>query len=100
MLSVKERGIELANGVLTLSSDCQANETSGWQSLETNDRKKQILDFISSSGKTTSSQIAKFTGLSQGRVRAILQELAAGGLIVKIGDNRYANYMIKIKGEK
>ena len=90
-----ERGIELSDSGLTLSSDFQATVTSDWQSLEASDRKKQILSFISNNDKATSSQLAKFTGLTQGRVRTILQELSADGLIVKVGDNRYAYYAIK-----
>jgi len=90
-----ERGIELSNGSLTLSSEYQAHVTSNWQSLEVNDRKKQILAFIAKNDNTTPSQLAKFTGLTQGRIRSILQELSADGLIVKVGDNRYASYVIK-----
>jgi len=82
-----ERGIELSDSGVTLSSDFQATVAS--------DRKKQILSFISNNDKATSSQLAKITGLTQGRVRTILQELSADGLIVKIGDNRYAYYAIK-----
>ena len=89
-----ERGFEWANGGVTLSSDCQANISVDWQSLETSDRKKQILAFISSNDRATSSQIANFIGLTQGRVRTILRELAAEGLITKSGDNRYATYSI------
>ena len=80
---------------ITLSSDSQANVSSDRQSLETSDRKKQILAFISSNDKVTSSQLAKFTGLTQGRIRAILQELVVDDLIIKIGDNRYTTYTIK-----
>jgi ATP-dependent DNA helicase RecG len=90
-----KRGIELIDGDLTLSSDCQATATSDWQSVETSDRKKQILTFISNNDIVKSSQIAEITGLTQGRVRTILQELVIDGLIEKIGDNRYASYIIK-----
>ena len=90
-----ERGIELQNSDITLSSDCQATVSSDCQSLEMSDRKKQILTFISSADKATSSQVANYMGLTQGRVRAILQEFVADGLIEKIGDNRYAYYIGK-----
>jgi len=37
---------------------------------------------------------AAFTGLTQGRVRTILQELTADELIVKVGDYRHIHYRI------
>jgi ATP-dependent DNA helicase RecG len=90
-----ESGIEFANGILAISSDRQAIAASDWQSLETDDKKKQIISFISENNKVTSSQLAKLTGLSQGRIRAILQAFVADGAIVKVGNNRYATYELK-----
>ena len=90
-----EHGIELIDSGITLSSDSQAIVLSDWQSLGASDRKKQVIAFISNNDKVTSSQLAKFTGLTQARIRMILQELVASDLIVKIGDNRYASYTIK-----
>lgn len=95
IVRLTEKGVELIDGSLSLSSDCQATALSDLQSLKASGRKKQVFDFISNNEKATSSQIAEITELTQGRVRAILQELAADGLIVKVGDNRYASYMIK-----
>ena len=100
-----ERGIELVNGDLTIlaentdraSGDYQATASSGWQAVETSDRKKQIVAFILDNGEATSAQLAKLTGLTQGRVRAILQKLVADGIIIKVGDNRFASYRIKNK---
>jgi ATP-dependent DNA helicase RecG len=88
-------GIEFANGILAISSDRQAIAASDWQALESNDKKKQIISFITDNNKATSAQLAKLTGLSQGRIRAILQALAAADLIVKVGNNRYATYELK-----
>ena len=95
-----ERGVELINNSTTIPIDCQSNVAVDRQSLKTSDRKKQILAFIGGNDKATSSQLAKLTGLSQGRVREILQELVADDLIVKIGDNRYASYAIKSLDEE
>ncbi|MCL2766387.1 MAG: winged helix-turn-helix domain-containing protein, partial [Peptococcaceae bacterium] len=53
--------------------------------------------FILDNGEATSAQLAKLTGLTQGRVRAILQKLVADGIIIKVGDNRFASYRIKNK---
>jgi hypothetical protein len=96
-------GIEFANGTLSIlngkgngtPTDCQAIAASAWQSLEPSDTKKQIIAFIVENENTTSSQLAKFTGLSQGRVRTMLQGLVADGVIVKVGDNRYTTYKLK-----
>jgi DNA-binding GntR family transcriptional regulator len=54
-----------------------------------------IADFIKLNPKTTSSQIAKLTKLSPTRVRELLQELVADGVIEMIGNYRYASYVVK-----
>lgn len=78
-----ENGIAFTNGEISVLTE------------NSSDQKKQIVTFAAKSDKVTSSQLAKFTGLTQGSVRAILQELVADGVIVKIGDNRYASYKLK-----
>ena len=100
-----EQGLELINGGLTLISDSDTTPmdfkaipnlfSSDCRATETSDRKRQIIAFIADNSKATSSQLANFTGLTQGRVRTILQELAEDGVIAKIGDNRYASYALK-----
>ena len=98
-----EHGIELANGDLVFAidsivvspSEFQSTVASGWQALETSDRKKQIITFIADNESATSLQLAQFTGLSQGRVRAVLKELVIDGVIEKFGDNRYTSYKLK-----
>ncbi|MDR1272268.1 MAG: putative DNA binding domain-containing protein [Clostridiales Family XIII bacterium] len=103
-----ENSIEFANGGMGLlarsangkTSDCQAIATSDWQSLETGDRKKQIVAFFTNDEKVTSSQLAKYTGLTQGRIRTILQGLVNDGVVVKVGDNRYASYRLNNNGEQ
>jgi ATP-dependent DNA helicase RecG len=103
-----ETGLEFTNGVMSLlterlhgkSSDCQAIATVDEQSLEKGNRKKQILAFFSNADKVTSSQLAKYTGLTQGRIRTILQELVSGGVIVKVGNNRYTSYRLKTHDEQ
>jgi ATP-dependent DNA helicase RecG len=90
-----ESGIEFAHGLLAISSDCQAIVASDWQSLEANDKKKMIIAFITENNRVTSAQLAKLTGLSQARIRVILQSLVTDGVITKVGDNRYATYEMK-----
>ena len=79
--------------------DVQSTETVDWQSIGKADRKQMIAAFIESTPKTTSSQIAQLTKLSPTRVRELLQELVADGVIEKIGNYRYASYTIKNKDE-
>jgi predicted HTH transcriptional regulator len=60
-------------------------------------RKQQILEYISKNGKTTSAQIANHITLTQVRIRAILKDLVADGVIEKIGNYRYTSYTMKSK---
>jgi ATP-dependent DNA helicase RecG len=94
-----ESGIEFANGILAISSDHQAitsdHQAIDWRTLETDDKKQQIISFIAESNKVTSAQLVKLTGLSQGHIRKILQSFVADGVIVKFGNNRYATYELK-----
>jgi DNA-binding IclR family transcriptional regulator len=50
---------------------------------------------MASNGSVTTAQLAKITGLTQGRVRTILQELTAKGFVEKDGDYRYTTYKLK-----
>ena len=59
---------------------------SDWEAIETNDRKQQILALINKNGQATTSQLADHLTLTQVRIRAILKELVAAGLIEKIGN--------------
>jgi predicted HTH transcriptional regulator len=101
-----ELGMELVEGKLivtvndtsvspTVSSSVpQELATNAWDTLKLSDRQKQILTFISNNEKTTSVEIASHTGLSQGGIRKYLIDLANAGLVKKVGDNRYAYYVI------
>ncbi|MCL2814278.1 MAG: putative DNA binding domain-containing protein [Oscillospiraceae bacterium] len=91
-----ERGTELITNDTTTSIECQSTAAVDWQSIDISDRKKQILNFIAENGKATTLQLTKITGLTQGRIRTILQELAADGLVVKEGDYRYASYTVRL----
>jgi predicted HTH transcriptional regulator len=92
ILRFTEFGIELVNSETTMPIDYQSTATVDWQSIGSTDRKRQIVAFMAENGKTTTSQLAKFTGLTQGRIRTILQELVADGVVVKDRDFRYASY--------
>jgi predicted HTH transcriptional regulator len=90
-----ENGIELINNESTFPIDCQSTATVDWQSIEPNDRQRQILEFMVSNVSVTTAQLAKITGLTQGRIRTILQELTVKGFVEKDGDYRYTTYKLK-----
>jgi len=86
----------LANcGASVSSSVPQALATNAWDTLDLNDRHKQILAYMVNNAKTTTAQLKKHTGLSDGRIRKLFIELAQKDVIKKMGDNRYTHYIIK-----
>jgi ATP-dependent DNA helicase RecG len=80
----------------TVSSDRQAIASEG-QAIKTSDRKRAILSYIEEHSQITASAASDFLGLSKGRARAILQEMTGDETIEKIGNNRYAYYVLKQK---
>jgi ATP-dependent DNA helicase RecG len=109
-----ERGLDLIDAGITFLfhdstiapeiSQQDSNQSSiGGQSAVTADkapidlgkRNLQVLAYISDNKKVTSAQLVDFTGLSQRRVREILQELITDGVLVKIGNYRYTSYGLK-----
>ena len=97
IVRLTEAGVELIGSDLPLSIKDQSTETVDWPSIGAVDRNKNLLAIIASQQKTTSSQLVQLTGLSPTRIREILQELVADGLVEKIGNYRYASYVIKGK---
>ena len=63
------------------------------------DRKELILAYLSNHKRVTTSELAAFVGLSNARVRALLQELTKCGDVEKYGENRYSSYGLKEKGD-
>ncbi|GHV52044.1 transcriptional regulator [Synergistales bacterium] len=80
----------------TAAIACQSI-ASDWQAIKTSDRKRAILSYIEEHSQTTSAEAADLLGLSKGRVRAIIQEMVGDGTIEKVGNNRYAYYVLKQK---
>jgi ATP-dependent DNA helicase RecG len=58
------------------------------------DRKQAIVSFLEKSGQAKVSDFINIVGLSDGRVRALLREMVSDGTIEKIGQNRYAYYVL------
>jgi len=76
----------------------QAMETSDRNSKSkrlTSDSKRFILSYIKRHSETKISDFSARLNLSQARIRAILQEMVSDNLIEKVGNNRYAHYVIK-----
>ena len=80
----------------TAASGSQA-VASGSQAVTTTDRKRTILAYLEENDHLTAKDIIEKTGLSSGRVRAILRQMVEDGSIEKVGDNRYAYYVLKQK---
>jgi ATP-dependent DNA helicase RecG len=78
----------------TATSDKQAI-ASDRQAIKTSDRKRALLSYIEEHGQITASKAADLLTLSKGRVRAILQEMTNNDTIEKVGDKRYAYYVLK-----
>ncbi|MCL2157862.1 MAG: helix-turn-helix domain-containing protein [Oscillospiraceae bacterium] len=78
------------------SSGCQAvakRLPSGCQAVATADRKREIIAYLKKNHSAKVSDFVSAFGLSDGRIRALLREMVADGMIEKIGDNRYAYYV-------
>jgi predicted HTH transcriptional regulator len=69
--------------------------TSGRQAVAATGKKRAILSFIEQRGRVTAAEAVEHFGLSGGRIRQIFRELVGDGSVEKIGDNRYAYYVLK-----
>lgn len=85
-----------------IASDRQAiNQVSGsQQTIPLPDRETLILSMIAEKGKVTTSEMAHRLNLSPARTRALLKEMADQSRITKVGQNRYAFYVLKKEQEE
>jgi predicted HTH transcriptional regulator len=65
------------------------------QSVAITDRKQAIISFLERNSQAKVSDFISIIGLSDGRVRALLREMVSDGTIEKVGQNRYAYYVLK-----
>ena len=65
------------------------------QSVAPTDRKRAVILFLEENGRAKVGDFVNVIGLSDGRVRALLREMVSDGIIKKIGNNRYAYYVLK-----
>lgn len=79
----------------TAASIGRQSVTSGNQAVKASDRKRAILSYIEEHAQITTAEAAEFLGISSGRVRQIFRDMVSHGTIEKVGDNRYAYYILK-----
>ena len=65
------------------------------QAVAMTDRKQAVIEFLKEHGQAKAPELSSVVGLSDGRVRAVLREMASEGIIEKISDDRYAYYVLK-----
>ncbi len=68
--------------------------TSDRQAIETGEKKQAIAAYLKEHRRATTAEVASLLGLSNARVRSLLQKMAAEGVIEKIGNNRYAHCVL------
>ncbi|MCL1883786.1 MAG: putative DNA binding domain-containing protein [Defluviitaleaceae bacterium] len=64
------------------------------QSVTVADRKQKVISYLEENGQCKVSDLISLIGLSDGRVRALLREMASEGTIEKIGNNRHTVYIL------
>jgi DNA-binding IclR family transcriptional regulator len=64
-------------------------------SVATTDRKSAVITFLKEHKQAKVTDFVVVIGLSDGRVRALLREMVSDGTIEKVGDKRYAYYVLK-----
>ena len=67
------------------------------QAVAPADRKRKVIEFLEERGQAKTPDFIDVTGLSDGRVRALLREMVDDGTIEKVGGNRYTYYVLKQK---
>jgi ATP-dependent DNA helicase RecG len=65
------------------------------QSVTLSDRKRVVISFLEEHEQARVADLADLMGLSGNRVRALLREMAGDGAVEKVGNNRYAYYVLK-----
>jgi predicted HTH transcriptional regulator len=65
------------------------------QSVAMTDRKQAVVSFLEKNSQAKVSDFINIIGLSDGRVRTLLREMVSDGTIEKVGQNRYAYYVLR-----
>jgi ATP-dependent DNA helicase RecG len=75
------------------SSDSQTTPSDSQATLS--NRKAAIIAYLHTEGKASAPEVAKHFRFSNSWARTILRQMAEEGALVKMGDNRYAYYVLK-----
>jgi len=62
------------------------------------DRKSAIIAYLGKRERVTASDIATLWGVTNGWARTVLRQMASEGIIEKVGNYRYAHYVLKRRG--
>jgi len=81
--------------VETEDSIGRQSATKRLQSAASVDRKDKIHLFLKEQGHAKVSELTAVVGLSEGRVRDSLREMVSDGAVEKVGNKRYAYYVLK-----
>ena len=79
---------------LPMTSEKQANNER-MQANNTSERKRIIRDYLKEHDQATAADFAEIFDLSEGRIRAILLEMAKESVIEKVGRTKSAYYVLK-----
>jgi predicted HTH transcriptional regulator len=73
----------------------QATKTSGGKVTIGDERKREIIDYLTEHGESSPSDIADHLELGSDRTRVYLKELIAAGVVIDKGGNRNRTYLLK-----
>jgi len=79
---------------LVSASEKQANNKRIKQANKTSEKKDAIIGYLEKPGRVTVAELTELFDLSEGRVRAILLEMARGNIIKKVGNTKSAHYIL------
>ena len=65
------------------------------QTIKSSDSRTMFAEYMSQHGMSTTTEMAKFSGLSPQRTRAILSKMVDDGIIIAEGANRTRKYRLK-----
>ena len=59
------------------------------------DRNSQIVSYLQEHESAGASELAAFLGVGTSYTRKLLRKLVGSGVVVKVGDNRFARYELR-----
>ena len=95
IVKFSKHGVEPANGGVILLIGGQSAASADGAPIESEDKSQQILLYFENNENATSAQLADYMGLSQRRVREILNLLMNEDLVVRTGNYCHAKYILK-----